>query len=89
MVINRGARHGVVPGKVMAVDQAGEIVRDRGGARGGRVGLRTDASFSKKVQLPEERAGTMMVFRTFDRISYGLIVGASSEIHVADFVRNP
>ena len=33
--------------------------------------------------------GTLLVFKTFDRISYGLIVGASSEIHVADYVRNP
>jgi hypothetical protein len=31
----------------------------------------------------------MLVFKTFDRISYGLIVGASTEIHVADYVRNP
>jgi LysM repeat protein len=88
VVINRGKRHGVVPGNVMAVDQAGELVRDRGGGEGGRTGLRT-GGFGKKVRLPEERAGTLLVFRTFDRISYGLIVGASSEIHVADFVRNP
>jgi hypothetical protein len=30
-----------------------------------------------------------MVFRTFDEISYGLIVKAESEIHVLDVVRNP
>jgi LysM repeat protein len=88
VVINRGKRHGVVPGNVMAVDQAGELVRDRGGDVGGRASLRT-GGLGKKVRLPDERAGTMLVFRTFDRISYGLIVGASSEIHVADFVRNP
>jgi hypothetical protein len=91
VVINRGARHGVVPGNIMAIDQAGEIVRDRKGNKGssrvsggGLFGLG-----GSKVQLPEERAGTMLVFRTFDRLSYGLVVGASSEIHVADYVRNP
>jgi hypothetical protein len=89
VVINRGKRHGVVPGNVMAVDQAGEIVRDRGGNFGGQKGLRVGGFRDKKVRLPEERAGTMLVFRTFDRISYGLIVGASTEIHVADIVRNP
>jgi hypothetical protein len=84
VAINRGKRHGIVPGNIMAVDQAGEVVRDRPpGSRG------YFNSFGKKVQLPSERAGTMLVFRTFDRISYGLIVGASSEIHVADYVRNP
>jgi hypothetical protein len=87
VVINRGSRHGVVPGNVMAIDQAGEVVRDRVGSRsltGKMFGLG-----GKKVRLPDERAGTLLVFRTFDRLSYGLVVGASSEIHVADYVRNP
>ena len=89
VAINRGKRHGVVPGNVMAVDQAGDIVRDRGGNLGGQKGLQVGGFRDKKVRLPSERAGTMLIFRTFDRISYGLIVGASSEIHVADTVRNP
>jgi LysM repeat protein len=82
VVINRGTRHGVVPGNVMAVDQAGELVSER------KTGYMMNP-FAKKVQLPSERTGTLLVFKTFDRISYGLIVGASSEIHVADYVRNP
>jgi LysM repeat protein/predicted small secreted protein len=82
VVINRGNRHGVVPGNVMAVDQAGEVVTEK------KSGYFSNP-FGKKVQLPSERAGTLLVFRTFDRISYGLIVGASSEIHVADYVRKP
>ncbi len=45
--------------------------------------------FGKRVRLPEERAGTLLVFRAFDRLSYALVVGASSEIHVADYVRTP
>jgi predicted small secreted protein len=84
VVINRGSRHGVVPGNVMAIDQAGEVVRDRNGG-----GFAAKIGFGQRVQLPEERAGTLLVFRTFDRLSYGLVVGASSEIHVADYVRNP
>jgi hypothetical protein len=86
VVINRGARHGVVPGNIMAIDQAGDLVRDRYGKRNGFAGK---LGFGNKVQLPDERAGTLLVFRTFDRLSYGLVVGASSEIHVADYVRNP
>jgi len=64
-------------------------VRDRGGNYGERSGLSVGGLRQKKVQLPDERAGTLLVFRTFDRISYGLIVGASSEMHVFDYVRNP
>jgi len=41
------------------------------------------------VKLPDERSGTMLVFKVFDRVSFGLIVGASDTIHVADVVRNP
>jgi len=87
VVINRGSRHGVVPGNIMAIDQAGEIVRDRY-SKGGNA-FTNAMGFGQKVKLPDERAGTLLVFRTFDRLSYGLVVGASTEIHVADIVRNP
>ena len=30
-----------------------------------------------------------MVFKVYDRISYGLIMEATTAIHVEDFVRNP
>jgi LysM repeat protein len=90
VVINRGKRHGLEPGNVLAVDAAGDVVRDlfRGGKQiGDTSGLGT--SFAPKVKLPDERSGTLLVFKVFDRVSYGLIVGASDTIHVADVVRNP
>jgi hypothetical protein len=46
-------------------------------------------SFAPKVRLPDERAGTLLVFKSFDRVSYGLIVGAANVIHVQDVVHNP
>src|ERR1700730_9555428 len=90
VVINRGKRHGLEPGNVLAVDQAGDVVRDlyRGGkAIGDSNGFGT--TFAPKGRLPDERTGTMLVFKVFDRVSFGLIVGASDTIHVADVVRNP
>ena len=90
VVINRGKRHGLEPGNVLAVDQAGDVVRDlyRGGKTIGNTnGLGT--SFAPRVRLPDERNGTLLVFKVFDRVSFGLIVGASDTIHVADVVRNP
>src|ERR1700674_445807 len=90
VVINRGKRHGLEPGNVLAVDQAGEV----GGARyrGGKATRATHGvgtSFAPKVRLPDERNGTLLVFKVFDRVSFGLIVGPSDTIHVADVVRNP
>jgi hypothetical protein len=41
------------------------------------------------VQLPDEKAGLLMVFRTFDRVSYALVMKATKNFHVYDGVRNP
>jgi hypothetical protein len=41
------------------------------------------------ITLPEERAGTVMVFRAYDRISYALVMDAVRPMHVRDTVRNP
>ena len=88
VVINRGARHGVEIGSVLAVDSEGETVRDVPTTT--RQGLIANRSFfSPRVKLPNERAGTLLVFKTFDRISYALVVGASSPMRVRDAVRNP
>ncbi|MBT8103521.1 MAG: LysM peptidoglycan-binding domain-containing protein [Gammaproteobacteria bacterium] len=75
VVMNRGSNHGLSIGDVLSVFQTGEVIRDR--IAGG------------KVRLPDEQAGTVMVFKTFDRISYGLVMEATQAIHVLDAVRNP
>ena len=59
----------------------------KGGGQGGAHGIERD--FGKKVRLPDEPAGTMMVFRTFDRMSYALVMEATDDISVLDTVRNP
>ena len=43
----------------------------------------------RSVNLPEERAGLLMVFQPYDQISYALVVDASRSIHINDAVRNP
>ncbi len=83
VAINRGQRHGVEPGHVLAIYQAGDKVRDpyKAGMLGSLLGGR--------VRLPEERAGEMMVFRSYDRMSYALVMEATSEIRVGDKIQNP
>ncbi len=75
VVMNRGSSNGLSVGDVLTVWQTGEVVDDRFG--GGTV------------RLPDEEAGTVMVFKTYDRISYGLVMEASEAIHVYDTIRNP
>ncbi len=41
------------------------------------------------AQLPDERFGLLMVFRTFERASFALIMEASRPVAVSDFVTNP
>ena len=42
-----------------------------------------------EVKLPDERVGLLMIFRTFDRISYGLIMNTSDAIYTLDSVQTP
>jgi hypothetical protein len=85
VVINRGARDGLKPGNVLAVYDVGPTVHDA--VSKGFYGL--SGLTSKKVKLPDERSGTFMVFKTFDHISYGLIMEAKDIIQVLDRVENP
>jgi len=79
VVINRGTDHGLAVGNLLRIWQAGTVVADSD--KPGRV--------SRKVRLPDEPAGLSMVFRTYDRMSYALVLQATSEIHVQDAVRSP
>jgi LysM domain len=79
VVLNRGAGDGLDPGTVLRVYQAGKTIRDEHGK----------GAFNKKVVLPDEPAGTMMVFRTSNRISYALVMQATTAIALLDKVRNP
>jgi LysM repeat protein len=80
VVINRGARDGIEPGNVLSIFQAGAVVTDT---------THNSRFSSEKVKLPDEMAGTMMVFRVYDRMSYALVMEATREIRVLDTVRNP
>jgi len=75
VVLNRGAAHGLDVGHVLTVWQAGQVVEDR--VAGG------------DVLLPDEIAGTLMIFKTYDRISFALIMEATNEIRILDKVKTP
>jgi hypothetical protein len=85
VVVNRGARDGLAPGNVLGVFDTGPLVTDTD--KKGFFNL--DSLGAKKVALPSERTGTFMVFKTFDNISYGLIMEATNLIRVGDKIQNP
>ena len=75
VVIDRGDRDGLAVGDVLAVYSKGEVVQDK--------------VSNELVKLPDEKRGILMVFRTFEKVSYGLILRAETPLKVLDVVKNP
>lgn len=70
-------------------DEDGQLARDEEGRIQVRVGNSADSGTSTTIQLPDERVGLVMIFRTFERVSYGLIMKAERPVHVLDKVQIP
>jgi DNA protecting protein DprA len=75
--VSRGASDGLEIGHVLALERNRTIVQ------------RDETDRKINVEIPPERTGLIFVFRTFERISYALIVQADGPIEVNDFVRTP
>jgi hypothetical protein len=88
IVINRGKSQGLEPGHVLSIWQVGEKVKDRGPGGASNTNQFTEP-FDPTVQLPSENAGIVMVFKTYEHMSYGLVMSALDQMHVGDSVRNP
>jgi len=77
VAVNKGARDGIASGDVMAILRNGDIITDRTGET------------PERLKLPNERAGLLMVFRVFDKVSYALVLEISSGLRVGDRLTNP
>jgi hypothetical protein len=85
VAINRGKRHGLVPGNVLGTFYRGETVRDRFD----RQSWSAYTANYDRVRLPDERSGSIILFTVNDRISYGLVMQSSQVIRVGDFIAHP
>lgn len=77
VLINRGRRDGLENGHVMAILKNGESLIDR-----------TDPARAL-IKLPSERNGLLMVFKTFEKLSYGLILDITDAVRVGDRLATP
>jgi hypothetical protein len=75
--LNKGAADGLEIGHVFA------IIKD------GRTVIDTTVSPRQEIKLPDERNGLAMVFRTFDKVSYALILQINDGVKVGDRLLNP
>ncbi len=78
VVIDKGIKDGILTGHELAIYQNGNSIRDPYSS------IKNDV-----VKLPDEIAGTLMVFRPFERVSYALVMKATQAIHLLDKVQTP
>ncbi len=100
VIINRGTREGIEVGHVFSVWKNGEMFEDKIAGERRRnsddysaIGNFADAITGKTkndtVKLPDEEAGEIMVFRTFEKVSLALVMNATRPIHLLDKIHNP
>ncbi|RKG29239.1 LysM peptidoglycan-binding domain-containing protein [Acinetobacter tianfuensis] len=74
VTIDRGAVHGVQAGHVFNVDEKGQMV--------------TDPKTREKIQLPDQRTGQIMVFKTFDQLSYAYVLESELPIKIGSSIQS-
>lgn len=77
VIVNRGTRDGLQRGHVLALLKDSSVLPDK-----------TDST-QPTMALPSERNGLMMVFRTFERVSYALVLQTNDAAKVGDRFSNP
>jgi hypothetical protein len=94
VTLDRGTRDGIDVGTVLAVYQSQPLIKDP------RPNQTTPVILSRLepttiftpdhyLEVPVERVGLMFVFRTFDRVSYALLLNATDPVVVGDSFRQP
>jgi hypothetical protein len=78
VALSLGTADGIEPGHVLTILRAGRRVDDR-----------TEPGERAQIKLPDEPSGMLMVFRTFQRVSYALVLEISQTVTVGDRVTNP
>ena len=77
VALNRGRRDGLERGHVLALWRSGaEAVDPTGGSK-------------VRMRLPDERHGILFVFRTFERVSYALILSVQDPVRAGDRFSQP
>ena len=75
VAINLGEREEIEVGHIFAISEVGEVVKD--------------PITDQIIQLPDSRGGLVMIFRTFEKMAFGLVLQADRALHVGDKVHAP
>lgn len=96
VVLDKGDVDGIRIGNVFGVYQSGRVVSDKISAGSGNAFtnsalveyLGKPRAAGELVELPEVYAAVVMVFRTFDQVSYALVMEAVRPVHLHDTVKS-
>lgn len=83
VAIPLGSLQGIRNGNTYSIWRPGDVEADR---------IKHDneiAAQSDRKQMPQERVGTLMVFRTFDKVSYAIVMNNALPIMPGYFLRHP
>ncbi|MDH3221187.1 MAG: LysM peptidoglycan-binding domain-containing protein [Gammaproteobacteria bacterium] len=78
IAINLGQRDGIESGNLLRIVRTGAIIPDK---------AEIDPDF--RVKLPDEQIGMAMVVRSFEKMSFALIMEANVPITINDYVESP
>ena len=78
IAINLGNRDGVESGNILRIRRNGDTLPDKN---------EKDPLFT--VKLPDEQIGMAMIIRSFEKMSYALIMEADMPISIQDYVESP
>jgi LysM domain len=87
VALNKGRRDGLENGHVLAIYRTGATVSPR--AVSLYSGSMSSRAAETAVTLPDERYGLLFVFRTFDSVSYALVMESSRPVTAGDRVQTP
>jgi hypothetical protein len=79
IVLNRGAAHGLERGHVLAALTEGIVQRD----------ATQPARTADTLKLPDERNGLVMIYKTYDQVSYALVLSLDDGLRIGDRLVNP
>lgn len=88
VAINAGTAEGVAVGDVFSVFRPEQVVRDEVMYPKGKLNTLFDSD-KAKVTLPAEYAGHIMVFKSFEHVSYAIVTASKRAVKLYDHVRLP
>jgi len=77
VALNRGAQDGLEPGHVLTLYKAGAMAVD------------TTSGRRENIRLPDAKSGMLLVFQTYKRVSYALILSSQDSINAGDGFTQP